>query len=105
MIAFKSTLTIYDDDDEEEDVDEFSLLVKNIRRRYNKAMFNNRRRDKEKKARKSYASIIESRATWLRIVWRPKVNLQPQQFSEFFLVEMNDQVFEHNGLRILTVVL
>jgi len=44
MIAFKSTPTISDDDDEEEDDKEFSLLMKNVRRMYNKAKFNNRRR-------------------------------------------------------------
>ena len=44
MIAFKSTPTISDDDEEEEDDKEFSLLVKNVRRMYNKAKFNNRRR-------------------------------------------------------------
>jgi len=44
MIAFKSTPTISDDNDIEEDDEEFSLLVKNIRRMYNKAKFNNRRR-------------------------------------------------------------
>ena len=76
MIAFKSTLTISDDDEEEEDDEELSLLVKNVRRMYNKAKFNNRRRWQGKK-RRSYASIVESRATWLRIVRRPKVNLQP----------------------------
>ena len=43
IIAFKSTPTISDDDDEEED-DEDSPLVKNVRRMYNKAKFNNRRR-------------------------------------------------------------
>jgi len=40
MIAFKSTPS---DDDEEEDDEELSLLVKNVRRMYNKAKFNNRR--------------------------------------------------------------
>ena len=44
MIAFKSTPTISDDDDEEEDDEKFSLLVKNVRKMYNKAKFNNRRR-------------------------------------------------------------
>ena len=44
VITFKSTPTISDDDDEEEDDEELSLLVKNVRRMYNKAKFNNRRR-------------------------------------------------------------
>ena len=47
VIAFKSTRTISDDDDEE-----FSLLVKNIRRMYNKAKFNNRRRWQGKEDKK-----------------------------------------------------
>ena len=46
VIAFKFTLTISDDDEE------FSLLVKNVRRMYNKAKFNNRRRWQEKEDRK-----------------------------------------------------
>ena len=44
MIAFKFTPTISDDDDEEEDNEEFCLLVKNVRRMYNKVKFNSRRR-------------------------------------------------------------
>ena len=44
LITFKSTLTISDDDDEEDDDKEFSLLLKNVKRMYNKAKFNNRRR-------------------------------------------------------------
>jgi len=42
MLAFKSTPTIFDedDDDEEEDKD-LSLIVKNVRRMYNKKKFNN----------------------------------------------------------------
>jgi len=44
MIAFKSTPTISDIDNEEEDDEELSLLAKNVRRMYNKAKFNNRRR-------------------------------------------------------------
>ena len=42
MIAFKSTPTISDNDEEEDDED-LSLLVKNVRRMYNKAKFNNKR--------------------------------------------------------------
>jgi len=47
MIAFKCTPTISDDDDKE-----LSLLVKNVRRMYNKTMFNNRRRWQEKEDKK-----------------------------------------------------
>jgi len=43
MIAIKSTPTISDDDEKEDDED-LSLLVKNVRRMYNKAKFSNRRR-------------------------------------------------------------
>jgi len=42
MIAFKSTPTIFDD--EEKDDEDLSLLIKNVRRMYNKFKFNNRRR-------------------------------------------------------------
>ena len=42
-IAFKSTPTISDDDEEEENDEDLSLLVKNVRRTYNMAKFNNRR--------------------------------------------------------------
>ena len=44
-IAFKSAPTISDDDDEEEEEEEedLSLLVRNVRRMYNKAKINNRR--------------------------------------------------------------
>ena len=44
MIAFKSTPTISDDDEEEEDDEDLSLLVRNVRRMYNRAKINNRRR-------------------------------------------------------------
>jgi len=49
MIAFKSTSS---DDEVEEDDEDLSLLVKNVRRMYNKAKFNNRRRWQEKKDKK-----------------------------------------------------
>jgi len=42
MIAFKSTPTISDEDDEEEDDEDLFLLMKNVRRMYNKAKLNNR---------------------------------------------------------------
>ena len=48
-IAFKNSSTYSDEDDEEEDDEEeddedLSLLMKNVRRMYNKAKFQNRRR-------------------------------------------------------------
>ena len=44
-IAFKFTPTISDDEEEEEEEDEdLSLLVRNVRRMYNRAKINNRRR-------------------------------------------------------------
>ena len=51
-IAFKSHSTYSDEDDEEEDDEELSLLVKNVRRMYNKAKFQNRRRWQGKEERK-----------------------------------------------------
>ena len=50
MIAFKSTPS--NDDEEEDDDEELSLLEKNLRRMYNKAKFNNRRRWQGKKDKK-----------------------------------------------------
>ena len=44
VIAFKSSSTFSDEDDEEEDDEDLSLLVKNVRRMYNKVKFQNRRR-------------------------------------------------------------
>ena len=41
MITFKSTPIISEDDEEEEEDEDLSLLVKNVRRMYNKAKFNN----------------------------------------------------------------
>jgi len=47
VIAFKTTFTFSDEDDEE-----LSFLVKNVRRLYNKAKFNNRRRWQGKEEKK-----------------------------------------------------
>jgi len=52
MLAFKSTPTISDEDDEEEDDEDFSLLVKNVRRIYNKVKFNNKRKWQGKEDKK-----------------------------------------------------
>ena len=43
-LTFKSTPTISDDEDDDHKDDEDLSLVKNVRRTYNKAKFNNRRR-------------------------------------------------------------
>ena len=44
-LAFKSTSTISDEEeDDKEDDEDLSLLVKNVRRMYNKAKFNKHRR-------------------------------------------------------------
>ena len=52
-LAFKSTPTISDDeDDDQEDDEDLSLLVKNVRRIYNKAKFNNRKRWQRKENKK-----------------------------------------------------
>ena len=51
-IAFKSTPAIFDDD-EEEDVDkDLFLLIRNVRRMYNKAKINHRRRWQGKEEKK-----------------------------------------------------
>jgi len=51
-IAFKFTPTIFDDDEEEEDDKDLSLLVRNVRRMYNKEKINNRRQWQEKEEKK-----------------------------------------------------
>ena len=43
-IAFKSTPTISDDEEEKEDDEDLSLIARNVRRMYNKAKINHRRR-------------------------------------------------------------
>ena len=42
-IAFKSTPAISDDEEEEKDDEELYLLVRNVRRTYNKVKYNHRR--------------------------------------------------------------
>ena len=60
-LAFKSTHTISDDEDDDQDDDkDLSLLVKNVRRMYNKVKFNNRRRWKGKEEKIVCATIVES---------------------------------------------
>ena len=51
-IAFKSTPAISDDEEEEEDDKELSLLVRNVRRTYNKAKYNHWRQWQEKEDKK-----------------------------------------------------
>jgi len=51
-LALKSTPTISDEDEEEENDEDLSLIVKNVKRMYNKAKFENRRRWQGKKKRK-----------------------------------------------------
>jgi len=76
-ITFKSIPIISDEDDEEEDDEDLFLKVKNVRKIYNKANFNNRSVGMGKRTRGSFASIAGSRVTWLRIVRRPKANHLP----------------------------
>jgi len=55
MLAFKFTPTIFnEDDDKEEHDEELSLLVKNVRRMYNKAKFNNWKKLQGKKDKKIF---------------------------------------------------
>ena len=52
-LAFKSTPTIsYDEDDDQEDDEDLFLHVKNVRRMYNKAKFNNQRKWQKKEEEK-----------------------------------------------------
>jgi len=66
-----------DEDDEEKDDEDLSLLVKNVRRMYNKAKSNNRRPWQGKEEKKSFASIAGSRDTLLRNAQKPKTNHLP----------------------------
>ena len=43
-IAFKSTSAISDEEEEKDDDEELSLLIRNVRRTYNKAKYNHKRR-------------------------------------------------------------
>ena len=53
VLAFKSTPTISDKEEEDQEDDEdLSLLVKNVKRMYKKAKFENRRRWQEKEEKK-----------------------------------------------------
>ena len=54
VIAFKFTPTISDDDDEEEDDEELSLLVKNVRRMYNKTKFSYRKKMARKRRQEDH---------------------------------------------------
>ena len=52
-LTFKSTPAIFDDEiDDQEDDEDLSLFVKNVRKMYNKAKFNNRRRGQGKEEKK-----------------------------------------------------
>ena len=75
MLAFKSIPTISDDDEEEEDDEELSLLVKNVKRMYNKAKFNNRRRWQEKIDKKIIC--FNCRKPGHAIAQKPKANHLP----------------------------
>ena len=52
ILAFKSTPTISHEDEEDQEEDDLFLLVKNLRRMYDKAKFNNRRRWQGKEDKK-----------------------------------------------------
>ena len=77
VIAFKTTPTFSDEVDEEEDDEDLSHLMKNVRRMYNKAKFNNRRRWQGKEEKKIICFNCRSRAIWLQSVRRTRVNPLP----------------------------
>jgi len=63
-LAFKSTPLISDkDEDKQENDEDLSLLMKNKRRMYNKAKFDNRRRWQGKEKKRLFVTIIESLVT------------------------------------------
>jgi len=77
-LASKSTPTISNDeiDDQENDEDLF-LLVKNVRRMYNKGKFNNRRRWQGKEEKKMFATIAGSPNLLLLIARIQRANPLP----------------------------
>ena len=61
MLAFKSTPTIFDENEEEEEEEEdedLSLLVKSVRRMYNKAKVNNREDNKARRIRRLFGTTV-----------------------------------------------
>ena len=76
-IAFKTTSTISDEDDEEEDDEEVSLLVKNVEGCTTKQNSTIEGDGKERKKRRSFASIVGSRGTSLRSVQKIRLNPPP----------------------------
>ena len=82
VIAFKSTPTISDDDDDEEEDDkEFSLLMINVGRMYNKAKFNNRIRWQGKEDKKviyfNYRKLGHMVADCLETKNKPSTSKKP----------------------------
>ena len=59
-ISYKSTPTISDDDEEEDDDEDLSLLVRNVRRMYNKAKSTIGDDGKERRKRKLFVSTVRN---------------------------------------------
>ena len=67
MIAFKSTPTISDDDKEEEEDEDLSLLVRNVRRMYNKKRSTIKRRWQDKEEKNHLFQLLETRTYHCRM--------------------------------------
>ena len=78
MIALKSTLIIFDKDEDEQEVDEdLSLLVKNVRRMYNKVSSKTEKGGKGRRKKRSFSTIVESSITLLLIARRQRAMSLP----------------------------
>ena len=78
MLALKSTLIIFDKDEDEQEVDEdLSLLVKNVRRMYNKVSSKTEKGGKGRRKKRSFPTIVESSITLLLIARRQRAKSLP----------------------------
>ena len=76
ILTFKSTPTNSDEEDDDQEDDEYlSLLMKKMRRIYDKTKFNNRRRWQGKEKRKIVCYNCKKPETSLLIAQRPRANL------------------------------
>jgi len=77
-LAFKSYPFISDDDEDElEDDEELSLLMKNVRRMYHKAKFNNRRRWRGNEERKIVCHNCRKLGHIIADAWKRRANPLP----------------------------
>jgi len=76
MLAFKSTPTISEEDEDEKDDEDLFLLVKNVKRMYNKANSTTEENGKAKRTRRLFATIVKKSNMSLSNAWRTKPSPQ-----------------------------